>query len=99
MKYLTLDKKNYLNQLGFTKFAIQSYVFAHDIIDILPHEITTDESNYYLTIVKYNKNSYSASYSIDTQDGSMNEVVISSDNILDVLYEMLIYVIVKRYIY
>ena len=64
-----------------------------DVIELLPAEIQTNDSNYYLVITKIAKDSYISAYDIDLQDGSMNEVQFFSNDVLDAAYQMLIWVI------
>ena len=64
-----------------------------DVIELLPAEIQTNDSNYYLVITKIAKDSYISAYDIDLQDGSMNEVQFFSNDVLDAAYLMLLWVI------
>lgn len=69
-----------------------------DVIELLPAEIETIESNYYLTITKYPDNSYVVCYFIENQDDSDSFVYFECDNILDAAYNMLIWVIENNYL-
>ena len=69
-----------------------------DVIELLPAEIQTNDSNYYLVITKIAKDSYISAYDIDLQDGSMNEVQFFSNDVLDAAYQMLIWVIEVGYL-
>ena len=69
-----------------------------DVIELLPCEIQTNDSNYYLVITKIAKDSYISAYDIDLQDGSMNEVQFFSNDVLDAAYNMLLWVIEKGYL-
>ena len=69
-----------------------------DVIELLPAEIETIESNYYLTITKYFYNSYVVCYFIENQDGSDSFVSFECESILDAAYLMLIWVIENGYL-
>ena len=64
-----------------------------EVIELLPAEIETIESNYYLTITKYPDNSHVMCYFIENQDDSDSFVYFECENILDAAYQMLIWVI------
>lgn len=64
-----------------------------DLIELLPCEIFTSRSNFYLNITKFDGNSYTISYEIQLQDGSIEEIILQADDILECSYQMLIWVI------
>lgn len=77
---------------GYPTFALQ------DVIELLPAEIETIESNYYLTITKYFYNSYVVCYFIENQDDSYSFVYFECETILDAAYQMLLWVIENGYL-
>ena len=64
-----------------------------DVVELLPCEIFTSRSNFYLNITKFDDNSYTISYEIQLQDGSIEEIILQADGILECSYQMLIWVI------
>ncbi len=72
---------------GYPTFALQ------DVVELLPCEIFTSRSNFYLNITKFDGNSYTISYEIQLQDGSIEEIILQADDILECSYNMLIWVI------
>lgn len=83
-----------------TQCFVESYraFNLQDVVELLPAEIQTNDSNYYLVITKIAKDSYISAYDIDLQDGSMNEVQFFSNDVLDAAYQMLIWVIENGYL-
>ena len=69
-----------------------------DVIELLPGEIFTGRSNFYLTIVKFDKKSYAISYEIQLQDGSIDEIILQADDLLEGAFEMLIWVIENEHL-
>jgi len=69
-----------------------------DVIELLPAEIETIESNYYLTITKYFYNSYVVCYFIENQDDSYSFIYFECETILDAAYQMLLWVIENGYL-
>ena len=47
-----------------------------DVVELLPCEIFTSRSNFYLNITKFDGNSYTISYEIQLQDGSIEEIIL-----------------------
>lgn len=69
-----------------------------DIVELLPCEIFTGRSNFYLNIAKFDGNCYTISYEIQLQDGSIEEIILQADDILECSYQMLIWVIENNYL-
>ena len=72
--------------------------YLQDVIELLPAEIETIESNYYLTITKYFYNSYVVCYFIESQDDSYSFIYFECETILDAAYQMLLLVIENGYL-
>ena len=69
-----------------------------DVIELLPAEIETIESNYYLTITKCFDDSYVVRYFIENQDYSDSFVYFESETILYAAYRTLLWVIENGYL-
>lgn len=69
-----------------------------DVVELLPCEIFTSRSNFYLNITKFDGNSYTISYEIQLQDGSIEEIILQADDILECSYQMLIWIIENGYL-
>ena len=92
--YTSDSSDNYYIKYGESTCEDDVAAFSlQDVLELLPVEIFTGRSNFYLNIAKFDNNSYTISYEIQLQDGSIEEVLLSDNNLLEGAYEMLIWVI------
>lgn len=83
------------NEDNDTQCFVESYraFTLQDVVELLPCEIFTSRSNFYLNITKFDGNSYTISYEIQLQDGLIEEIILQADDILECSYQMLIWAI------
>ena len=94
LMYTSDSSDNYYLKYGESTCEDDIKAFTlQDVVDLLPCEIFTSRSNFYLNITKFDGNSYTISYEIQLQDGSIEEIILQADGILECSYQMLIWVI------